>query len=137
VIATIAAMKPLRRGRAAHGIALALFVAAAIAFNALARTGPEPIPDVALADLPREAQQVYAQIGKGGPFRYDRDGVVFGNREKLLPEKARGYYHEYTVRTPGAKNRGARRVICGGPSTTPDVCYYTDDHYGSFRRIRQ
>jgi ribonuclease T1 len=137
VIATKAGVKPLRRGGAAHVLALALWVAAAIAFNALARTGPEPIPDVALSELPKEAQQVYAQIGKGGPFRYDRDGVVFGNREKLLPEKARGYYHEYTVRTPGAKNRGARRVICGGPSTTPDACYYTDDHYRSFRRIRQ
>jgi len=137
VIATHAPVNPTRCRAAARGIALALFLAFAVAFNAFARTVPEAIPDVALADLPKEAQQVYALIGKGGPFRYDRDGVVFGNREKILPAKSRAYYHEYTVRTPGAKNRGARRIICGGPSSTPDACYYTDDHYQSFRRIRQ
>ena len=88
--------------------------------------------------LPREAQEVYALIRKGGPFRYDRDGVVFGNREKLLPAKPRGYYHEYTVRTPGAKNRGARRIVCGGPATDARTrAIYTDDHYQSFRRIRE
>jgi ribonuclease T1 len=61
---------------------------------------------------------------------------VFGNRERLLPIKARGYYREYTVKTPGSRNRGARRLVCGGqPPTTPDACYYTDDHYNSFRRV--
>ena len=97
---------------------------------------PRRSPEVALADLPKEAREVYALVGKGGPFPFDRDGVVFGNREKLLPAKPRGYYHEYTVRTPGVKSRGGRRLVCGGKKTAPDACYYTDDHYRSFRKIR-
>jgi ribonuclease T1 len=104
---------------------------------AFARTTPDALPEIAVADLPKEGRDVLALIHKGGPFRYDRDGVVFGNREHLLPAKKRGYYHEYTVHTPGTKNRGARRVICGGPKTTPDACFYTDDHYQSFKRIRE
>jgi len=87
--------------------------------------------------LPKEGREVLARIHAGGPFRYERDGVVFGNREKLLPGKPRGYYHEYTVPTPGARNRGARRIVCGGPKTEPVACYYTADHYQSFARIRQ
>jgi ribonuclease T1 len=91
---------------------------------------------VALAALPAEAQNTYRLVHAGGPFPYDKDGTVFGNRERLLPSKARGYYREYTVRTPGARNRGARRVVCGGkPPTRPEACYYTDDHYASFRKI--
>ena len=75
---------------------------------------------------------------RGGPFRYDRDGIVFGNREGLLPLQTRGYYREYTVPTPGAKTRGARRLVCGGAvPARPDACYYSDDHYQSFRRIRE
>ena len=104
--------------------------------NASARATPQALADVALADLPKEAREVRALVGTGGPYPFDRDGVVFGNREQLLPAKPRGYYHEYTVRTPGATNRGARRLVCGGPAKVPDVCYYTDDHYQSFRRIR-
>ncbi|MET0204126.1 MAG: ribonuclease domain-containing protein, partial [Casimicrobiaceae bacterium] len=77
------------------------------------------------------------RIKAGGPFRYDRDGVIFGNREHRLPERKRGYYHEYTVPTPGAKNRGARRIVCGGVKTAPDACYYTGDHYETFARIRE
>ena len=129
--------------RASHCLASALraFVllclVAGVASAALARTTPESLPEVALVDLPKEAQAVYALIGKGGPFGYDRDGIVFGNREQLLPAKPRGYYKEYTVRTPGATSRGTRRMICGGPARTPDACYYTDDHYRSFRRIRK
>jgi ribonuclease T1 len=76
-------------------------------------------------------------IAAGGPYPYAKDGVVFGNFERLLPPHRRGYYHEYTVATPGARNRGARRIICGGARQTPDVWYYTDDHYASFRRIRE
>jgi ribonuclease T1 len=83
-----------------------------------------------------QAKETYDRILAGGPFRYDRDGVVFGNRERLLPSRARGYYHEYTVPTPGQRTRGARRIVCGGPRTAPDACFYTDDHYRSFRRIR-
>jgi ribonuclease T1 len=131
------AKRPLPPLSVARCAALALGLVALVACTAFARTTPEALPEVALADLPKEAQDIVALIGRGGPFRYDRDGVVFGNREKLLPAKPRGYYHEYTVPTPGARNRGARRVICGGPRAATDVCYYTEDHYQSFRRIRR
>ena len=93
--------------------------------------------DITVATLPAEARDVLERVRAGGPFRFERDGVTFGNRERLLPAKNRGYYHEYTVVTPGARNRGARRIICGGPRRTPEVCYYTEDHYASFRRIRE
>jgi ribonuclease T1 len=83
--------------------------------------------------LPREAIDTLQAIGRGGPFPYDRDGVVFQNRERRLPERPPGYYHEYTVRTPGASDRGARRIIAGG--NPPEVYYYSDDHYRSFRRL--
>jgi ribonuclease T1 len=122
--------------RNARGFALLLCLAAGIACTASARTTPQALAEVDLADLPKEARDVHALVGKGGPFPYDRDGVVFGNREQMLPAKPRGYYHEYTVRTPGVKSRGGRRLVCGGPRTTPDACYYSDDHYRSFRKIR-
>jgi ribonuclease T1 len=103
-------------------------VAAALAFcaGALAFTN-----EVELKQLPPEARQTLAQIKAGGPFPYARDGSVFGNREGLLPKRTRGYYREYTVKTPGAKDRGARRIVAG----TPGEYYYTDDHYRSFKRI--
>ena len=79
-----------------------------------------------------------ALIYKGGPFKHDKDGVVFGNRERILPAYSRGYYREYTVRTPNERSRGARRIVCGGSKpVAPDACYYTDDHYASFRKIVQ
>ena len=90
---------------------------------------------IAVADLPRQGEQVYGLIHQGGPFAYEKDGVVFGNRERLLPAEKRGYYREYTVATPGARNRGVRRIVCGGQARTPDICYYTADHYASFRKI--
>jgi ribonuclease T1 len=93
--------------------------------------------DIEAAALPREARDVLALIHAGGPFRFDRDGVTFGNRERSLPSRKRGYYHEYTVATPGARTRGARRIVCGGARTAPEVCYYSDDHYATFRRIRE
>ena len=94
-------------------------------------------PDtVALADLPVQGRKTYALILDGGPFPHDKDGVVFGNRERILPRQKRGYYREYTVKTPGSRDRGARRIVCGGQvPTVPDTCYYTSDHYSSFRRI--
>lgn len=104
---------------------------------ALARSTPDALPPVALADLPKEAQEVSAAIRTGGPFAYPRDGVVFGNRERILPVEPRGYYHEYTVPTPGAKSRGARRIVCGGPARAPHACWYTADHYQSFQRIQE
>jgi ribonuclease T1 len=102
--------------------------AAALAFcaGALAFTN-----EVALKQLPAEARQALAQIKAGGPFPYAKDGSVFGNREGLLPKRTRGYYREYTVKTPGAKGRGARRIVAG----MPGEYYYTDDHYRSFKRI--
>jgi ribonuclease T1 len=87
--------------------------------------------------LPAEAREALERIRTGGPLPYERDGVVFGNRERLLPEKARGYYHEYTVKTPGVRGRGARRIVCGGAIASTSECYYSDDHYRSFKRIRQ
>ena len=88
---------------------------------------------VLLADLPREAQQTLVLIKNDGPFPYTRDGIVFGNYEKRLPLRQRGYYREYTVKTPGRRDRGARRIVAG----QADEFYYTDDHYRSFRRIRE
>ncbi|HEY9066615.1 MAG TPA: ribonuclease [Burkholderiaceae bacterium] len=91
---------------------------------------------VVLAQLPSQAQKTYNLIRAGGPFPYPKDGVVFGNRERLLPIQPRGYYREYTVPTPQSRNRGARRIVCGGqPPTQPQACYYTGDHYASFSRI--
>ena len=93
---------------------------------------------VAVAQLPPQGQAMVALIYQGGPFRYDKDGTVFGNRERILPAKNRGYYREYTVKTPSERTRGARRIICGGlKPAAPDACYYTDDHYASFRKIVQ
>lgn len=99
---------------------------------------PAGMPTVALATLPEQAQTTYRLILGGGPFPYDKDGTVFGNREKRLPLASRGHYREYTVKTPGVSNRGARRIVCGGkPPNQPEACFYTDDHYASFRLIAQ
>lgn len=88
---------------------------------------------VAVADLPVEALDTLRLVRQGGPFPYPRDGVVFGNYEHQLPPQPRGYYHEYTVKTPGAHGRGPRRIVCG---VVPE-CYYTGDHYRTFRRIEE
>jgi ribonuclease T1 len=111
----------------------------ALALGALAPGVREAAAEagIEIGALPPEARETLAQIHRGGPYRYDRDGIAFGNRERLLPPKPRGYYREYTVPTPGVKTRGARRIICGGPPRTPDACWYTADHYQSFRRIRE
>ncbi len=93
------------------------------------------VSDVALATLPAQGQEAYHLIRQGGPFPFDKDGVIFGNRERILPMQKRGYYREYTVKTPGSRDRGARRIVCGGPATTPDACFYSADHYASFRKI--
>ena len=90
---------------------------------------------IPVSELPKQGTETYERILQGGPFAYEKDGVVFGNRERLLPQKNRGYYREYTVNTPGARNRGTRRIVCGGQPKTPDTCYYTADHYASFRKI--
>lgn len=103
-----------------------------LAFSAQAFAFPA-IGEIEALALPAEARATLALIRAGGRFPYDKDGSVFGNREALLPKRERGYYREYTVRTPGARDRGARRIVSGRDGEY----YYTDDHYRTFRRIRQ
>jgi ribonuclease T1 len=91
------------------------------------------LPTIWVSNLPAEARQTLTLIKQGGPFPYPRDGITFGNREGLLPRHRRGYYKEYTVKTPGRRDRGARRIIAGSRGEF----YYTDDHYKSFRLIRE
>jgi ribonuclease T1 len=121
------------------GIAVCLGLFFASCTNLVqAKSVPEAVvtAPIALQDLPKEGQETYLLIRQGGPFRYEKDGVVFGNRERLLPPASRGFYREYTVRTPGEKTRGARRIVCGGDEPRlPKKCFYTQDHYASFREI--
>jgi ribonuclease T1 len=108
--------------------------------SAHARKSTDPITSVAevkLASLPVEAQTTVSLIRSGGPFPYPKDGVVFGNRENILPRQARGFYTEYTVKTPGERSRGARRVVVGGEPRSSAELYYSDDHYQTFKRIRE
>ncbi len=117
-------------------IAGCVFVGASA--DASARGLPADTQTVNLTDLPPPARQAHELILRGGPFPYAKDGTVFGNRERQLPKQARGYYREYTVKTPGARDRGARRIVCGGRQPeAPQACYYTADHYASFSRIVQ
>lgn len=135
----------------ANGAAAALRVALAVLWAcalwlglslapgaALARDAATlPAAEIAVDRLPPEARATLALIRAGGPFPYDKDGTTFGNREGLLPRQARGYYREYTVKTPGSRDRGARRIVAGGDAQRPADLWYTDDHYRSFRRIRE
>lgn len=101
-----------------------------------AGTGRAPssaIASVPLASLPPEARETLVLIRAGGPFPYERDGAVFVNFERRLPDESRGYWKEYTVRTPGASDRGARRIVAGAGGEA----YYSDDHYATFRRIEE
>lgn len=133
-----------RSGRARrvllNTVALASAIGVFLGTGTFAREMPrEPAPavgTVALVTLPAEAQHTERLIRSGGPFPYPKDGTVFGNRERLLPGHPRGYYREYTVPTPGSRDRGARRIVCGGKlPREPEACFYTEDHYASFRRI--
>jgi len=99
--------------------------------GATARPGADGLSSVAVAALPVEAQRVLRLIEAGGPFPYSQDGTVFGNNERLLPAHQRGWYREYTVPTPGSRDRGARRIIAGQDGAR----YYTADHYDSFARV--
>jgi ribonuclease T1 len=115
-----------------------ILLAVALAFgNAWARSvfDASVTGTIALGALPVQGQETYRLVLQGGPFPFAKDGAVFGNRERFLPIRKRGYYREYTVRTPGSRDRGARRMVCGGPATQPDDCYYSADHYASFRKI--
>jgi ribonuclease T1 len=109
--------------------------ALALSFSVIAKG--VAVPTVPYSELPREAQRTVELIKQGGPYPYPKDGAVFGNYEKILPKQRRGYYHEFTVKTGGAHNRGARRIIVGGPLGQPHAFYYTNDHYASFRRITE
>jgi ribonuclease T1 len=133
---------PSFRRKSAAGALLALVLSTAATLMAVApvdsfaKSAAGLSAPISLASLPPEAQRTEQLILSGGPFPFARDGVVFANREKRLERQPRGYYHEYTVPTPGARNRGARRIICGGAKPTePDACFYTEDHYNSFHRI--
>ena len=97
------------------------------------KTHSETLPFIAVAHLPVEARDTAILIRRGGPFPYSRDGITFGNRERILPQRERGYYREYTVPTPGMSHRGARRIVAGRQGEL----YYTHDHYRSFKRIRE
>ena len=137
-------MRPMSRLLRALFIAVLLTVSAGVP-DSLAREGwrswfERPAAEgqgIALADLPPEARSTLTRIRNGGPFRYRKDGVVFGNREKLLPLQPRGHYTEYTVPTPGVRGRGARRIVAGGDPQTSGEYYYTEDHYQSFLKIRE
>lgn len=123
---------PLRRLGLLSAIVASVLVGAAVQ----ARGPVDRLDTVALSALPVEAQKTQRLIHAGGPFPYSKDGVVFGNRERLLPRRERGFYREYTVPTPGSRDRGARRIVCGGQRPkAPEACYYTADHYASFKLI--
>ena len=96
---------------------------------------PSAMVSMSVDELPPQGRDTYQRIRQGGPFPFEKDGVVFGNRERLLPASKRGYYREYTVKSPGSRDRGTRRIVCGGAATMPDACFYTADHYASFRKI--
>lgn len=120
------------------GFAIVLGTACAVAPLMASARGAEPSPDlstIALSELPPQGRTTHGLIRAGGPFPHAKDGSVFGNRERILPSRKRGYYREYTVNTPRSRDRGARRIVCGGEPRTPDACYYTRDHYASFYYI--
>lgn len=120
-------------------LALTGLVSFAVALSSVALAKQQAVAPldsvIELKQLPAEGRDTYLRIHSGGPFDHEKDGTVFGNRERILPPAKRGYYREYTVRTPGSRDRGARRIVCGGTPVTPDACFYTADHYASFRKI--
>ena len=129
-------------GRVAQAGKLALAissVALGLLLPVLVQAGQSPgeVSTVRLTELPLQGRETYQLIHKGGPFPNQKDGSVFGNREGILPARKRGYYLEYTVAMPGAKTRGPRRMVCGGQAKNPDACYYSGDHYASFRKVVQ
>lgn len=128
----------MRGSRSLKSVITGLLLATAFALCGVHAKETQPARTsaaITVSELPPQGAQVYQLIGRGGPFPYEKDGSVFGNRERLLPLKQRGYYREYTVTTPGVGHRGTRRIVCGGAPRKTDECYYTADHYASFRRI--
>ena len=113
-------------------------IAAIIAVASFGLSARQPLrtESISRSELPAEAQATERLIRAGGPFPHFRDGALFANRERSLPWSVRGYYREYTVASPATRNRGARRMVCGGvQATEPDACFYSDDHYASFKRL--
>lgn len=126
------------RSSAMVGLVVGLTAVLLAGATVQARGPMDNLGRVTLATLPPEARTTHRLILAGGPFPYRKDGTVFGNRERLLPRADRGFYREYTVRTPGSPDRGARRIVCGGMRpTVPEACFYTADHYASFKLIAQ
>jgi ribonuclease T1 len=126
--------------RVSRSVLTRWLLAAALSFIPFAHAQKAPAPathpevgEIAWLDLPKEARETIALIRKAGPYPYAKDGAVFGNREAMLPRQNRGYYREYTVKTPGQRGRGARRIIWGKSGEF----YYTEDHYNHFRRVRE
>ena len=122
--------------RAPAWVVAAALAIAALALPAAAQRAPtpaEPVGEIHVEQLPKEAKATIALIKKGGPCPYAKDGAIFGNREGLLPKQKRGYYREYTVKTPGERTRGARRIVVGSAGEM----YFTEDHYNHFRLIRK
>lgn len=117
------------------GLILAASSIAGLAYARVPLVTPDHTATISIAEMPAQGAQTYAQITRGGPFPYDKDGTIFGNRERLLPIKNRGHYREYTVATPGVRHRGTRRIVCGGQPRAPEACYYSADHYANFRKI--
>ena len=125
----------VRRGIAKLVLTSVLMALIGVGGAVQAKESPAYSITVALNQLPLQGIETYQLIDRGGPFPYEKDGVVFGNRERRIPAAKRGYVREYTVKTPRSRNRGARRIVCGGVATVPDACFYTADHYASFRKI--
>lgn len=124
-------MKGTARALACVGLAALVALAAPAS---LAQRAPAPASaEIGVTQLPKEARDALVLIKKGGPYPYAKDGAVFGNREARLPKQKRGYYREFTVKTPGERTRGARRIVAGRGGDY----WYTDDHYATFRRIRE
>ncbi|MBA3022847.1 MAG: ribonuclease [Gammaproteobacteria bacterium] len=120
-----------RAAQAGWGLLIALLLC--LPFAQASDQPPHPLAVVSVAQLPPEARDTLQRIQRGGPFPYARDGITFKNRERILPPQQTGYYREYTVSTPGVSHRGARRIVCG---IVPE-CYYSADHYRSFKRIKE
>jgi ribonuclease T1 len=132
-------LRRLSVGNRVFKLVLACFLSVAVCLPSVgfAKTPTESFAsdEVLLAATTPQVRETYRLIRQGGPFPFEKDGVVFGNREGLLPAKSRGYYREYTVKAPNSDSRGIQRIVCGGASKEPDACYYTADHYASFRKI--
>ena len=115
------------------GLALSFIAGEGAAQRAPAPKARPAVETIRAAELPAEARETIVILRKGGPYPYAKDGAVFGNREGVLPKEKRGYYREYTVKTPGLRTRGARRIVAGKGGEL----YYTEDHYSTFRRIQE